>query len=111
MDNISRDSNSSSYLPVAGVILGVIAVGLSIGAIVKASKAASDADLKEQIARIDTVDAEAKDAVVKAESITKNAALRQDMQTVINQIGSELGRIDGEVKAIQDAAKTKVVAG
>src|ERR1019366_9890434 len=83
MDTISRENNSN-YLPIAGALVGVIALAIACIALVKASGAskalAADAD---QIAKIDTIESTANSAAQTVQtanaSISKlNDSLRGD---------------------------------
>jgi LysM repeat protein len=111
MDNISRESNNS-YLPVAGVIAGGLALLLSIGAFVKV--ASTKTDLTASIAsvsdKVDTTDSTARAAQASADKNNTNiTALAGQMQTAFTNVGTELGTIHADIKVLQDA-KTKPVA-
>ncbi len=112
MDNISRESNSS-YLPVAGVIAGVIALLLSVGAFIKA--ASTKTDLTAQIStvsdKVDAADATSRAAQAAADKNNSNInALAGQMQTAFTNVGTELGTIHADIKGLQES-KTKPAAG
>jgi LysM repeat protein len=108
MDNISRDSNSS-ILPVAGVVVGVLALILSAVALAKIGS--TKTDLAAQITTVgdksDSALAAARDASTKTDGLAKTVARASDVQTVVTQIGAEISRIDGEVKAIKESSSKK----
>jgi LysM repeat protein len=106
MDSISRESNSS-YLPVAGVIVGVLALILAGVALTKISAANKQlAAHGEQIAKIDSIESDVRNAVSAAErSSTSVAKLQQSTQDAFNSVALELGNIKGEITKIQESAK------
>jgi len=112
MDTISRES-SPSYLPIAGLIAGL--VGLLLGGIAlanasKANKAAADADAKvtEQVARIDAVESAASNANSTAERASGNiASLQRSTQDAFTAVAGEMGKINGELAKLQEAASKK----
>lgn len=111
MDTISRES-SPSYLPIAGLIAGL--VGLLLGAIAlvnagKANKAAAAAATAEQVsalgARIDNAEASADSARSVADRAASNiGSLRSSTQDAFTAVASEMGKINGEIAKLQEAA-------
>lgn len=109
MDTISRES-SPSYLPIAGLIAGL--VGLLLGGIAlanasKAGKAAAAASeqVTAQVARIDGVEAGATDAKATAERAASNiASLQRSTQDAFTAVAGEMGKINGELAKLQEAA-------
>jgi LysM repeat protein len=66
MDTISRENNS--ILPVAGVVIGVIALLLSGAALIKLSTANHQiADLKDSLTKVDALEGEVRNATTSAE--------------------------------------------
>ena len=110
MDTISRES-SPSYLPIAGLIAGL--VGLLLGGIAlanasKANKAAAAAteQVNAQVARIDGVEAGVSDARSTAERAASNiASLQRSTQDAFTAVAGEMGKINGELAKLQEAAK------
>ncbi len=106
MDTISRENNNN-YLPIAGVLVGVIALAVACFALVKASganKAITAAG--DQIAKIDTIESTANSAAQVAQtangSISKlNDSLRGDF----DQITTKFGSIDATIAKLQESAK------
>lgn len=104
MDPISRENNS--YLPVFGVIIGVLAIVLAGVALAKVSSAKKEMTaLIEPLAqKIDEADGQARNAAAAADkasgSINKLAA---DTQSAFTQVAQELGNIRGEITKVQEA--------
>lgn len=112
MDTISRENNS--YLPVAGVIVGVLALVLSGVALAKISSAKKE--LAEQFTtQVEPLGQRISDAEAKAgaaASSSDNAArsinkLATDTQAAFQTVAQELGNIRGEITKVQDAKVTK----
>jgi LysM repeat protein len=94
MDTISRDNNSS-YLPVAGVIVGLVAVLLSVVALVKVSAANKTLQAhEEKVAKIDNIEATANSAAAAADKAAKASDLQQLLQQTQNAVTQLSGRID-----------------
>lgn len=112
MDTISRES-SPSYLPIAGLIAGL--VGLLLGGIAlanasKANKAAAAASeqVTAQVARIDAVESTASSANSTAERASGNiASLQRSTQDAFTAVAGEMGKINGELAKLQEAASKK----
>ena len=112
MDTISRES-SPSYLPIAGLIAGL--VGLLLGGIAlanasKANKAAAAASeqVTAQVARIDAVESTASSANSTAERASGNiASLQRSTQDAFTAVAGEMGKINGELAKLQEAAAKK----
>ena len=112
MDTISRES-SPSYLPIAGLIAGL--VGLLLGGIAlanasKANKAALAAgeQVNTQVARIDGIESSVSNASSTADRAASNiASLQRSTQDAFTAVAGEMGKINGEIAKLQEAA-TKV---
>jgi LysM repeat protein len=108
MDTISRENNSSSYLPVAGVIVGLLALVLSAVALVKVSSMG-----KTFAEKLDSTESTANSAASSAQSAAASAdkaqsdikALHDSTQDGFNQVGAELGNIKGSIAKLEEAAK------
>ena len=115
MDTISRES-SPSYLPIAGLIAGLVGLLLGGIALANASKAknaatATEAKLTEQIARIDTAESTASSANSTAERAAGNiASLQRSTQDAFTAVAGEMGKINGELAKLQEAATKKPTA-
>jgi LysM repeat protein len=109
MDTISRES-SPSYLPIAGLIAGL--VGLLLGGIAlanasKANKAAAGA--VEQVTtlstKVDGVEATATSASSAADRAATNvASLQRSTQEAFTAVAGEIGKVNGELAKLQEAA-------
>jgi len=112
MDTISRENNS--YLPVAGVIVGVLALVLSGVALAKISSAKKEiqAEVAPLSQRIDDAEAKSGSATAAADraagSINK---LATDTQSAFQQVAQELGNIRGEITKVQEARVAKPAPG
>ena len=113
MDTISRENNS--YLPVAGVVVGFLAVLLSIVALTQVSKLSKKVPegLADSVAKIDVIESEARSATSSAEKANGGiASLSRSSQDAFNAVAAQIQDVKGEVTKIQEAAtKPKAVAG
>ena len=105
MDTLSRDSNSSgSILPLVGVIAGGLALVLSIVALVKLSTLQKTVAAQgDEVAKIATIEAEVRSAAAKADTDIKG--IRSGIQTALDQVGAEIGTINGKITKLEEAAK------
>ena len=104
MDTISRENNS--YLPVAGVIVGVLALVLSGVALAKISSAKKEIALQvaplEQ--KIDEAEGQARNAAAAADKASGSInKLATDTQAAFTQVAQELGNIRGEITKVQES--------
>lgn len=115
MDTISSRENSS-YLPVAGVIVGVLALvlsGVALAKISSLSKKVPDG-LVDSIAKIDTIEGEVRNATSAAERASSGiASLSRSSQDAFNAVAGQIGEVRAEVAKMQEAAKAapKAAAG
>ncbi len=109
MDTISRES-SNSYLPVAGVLVGVLALLVAAAALIKTSslgKRVPD-NLPDQLASIES---KADGATSAADKANANIAkLQTSVQSAFDSIGPEIGNIKASVQKLEEAAKARPVA-
>lgn len=108
MDTISRDNNSS-YLPVAGVIVGLLAAVLSAVALVKVSSAnktlAAQAD---KVDKIDTIEATANSAAAALDKAAKTAdlqSLAQQMQAAVNTLDGRINDTNAKISKMEETPK------
>ncbi|MDR1789303.1 MAG: LysM peptidoglycan-binding domain-containing protein [Opitutaceae bacterium] len=108
MDTISRE-NSSNYLPVAGLIVGVIAIVLSCVALVKSSGASkanteriasleSRVETTEGVAR--NADSSARQGASAQQAVNRLAA---DVQNALTDAGKAINETRSEIEAIKAA--------
>lgn len=111
MDTISRENNS--YLPVAGVLVGVIAIVLSVVALAKVSSAKKEilAQVEPLSQKIDEAEGQARNATAAADKASGSInKLASDTQAAFTQVAQELGNIRGEITKVQEA-KAALKAG
>ncbi|MCU0792127.1 MAG: LysM peptidoglycan-binding domain-containing protein [Opitutaceae bacterium] len=109
MDPISREP-SPSYLPIAGLIAGL--VGLLLGGIAlanasKANKAVTEAQaaLATQSERINGFDSSIAAAQSTAESARSSSTkLVGEVNSAFQQVATEMAKINGEIAKLQEAA-------
>lgn len=112
MDTISRENNS--YLPVAGVIVGVLALVLSGVALAKISSAKKDlmVEIAGQTSKIDEAEGQARNAAATADKASGSInKLASDTQSAFTQVAQELGNIRGEITKVQEAKVAPKAAG
>lgn len=106
MDTISRENNNS-YLPIAGVIVGLLALVLSAVALVKVSSTAKTvAGYAEKIDKIDSIETSVQSAAADAEKAKNDiAGLQRQTQDAVNQIANDLGNIHASITKLEEAGK------
>ena len=111
MDTISRDNNTS-YLPVAGVIVGLVALVLSAVALVKVSSANKTlAAHEEKVAKIDAIESTANSAAGSADKASKNVdSLGQQTQKAVNDLGNMILEANAKITKIEEGQKKPAVA-
>lgn len=111
MDTISRENNS--YLPVAGVLVGVIAIVLSVVALAKINSAKKElsAQIEPITQRVDEAESTARNAAASADKASGSVnKLASDTQAAFTQVAQELGNIRGEITKVQEAKVAKAPA-
>ena len=109
MDTISRDS-SSSYLPVAGVIVGVVALIVAAAALFKANSVGKRVpeDLPDQLASLKT---STENAAAAADKNGKDlVGLKNSIQSAFDSIGPEIVNLKASIAKLEEAAKARAVA-
>ena len=113
MDTISRENNS--YMPIAGVVVGLLAVLLSIVALTQISKLSKKVPegLADSVAKIDVIESEARSSTSLAEKANGNInSLSRSSQDAFKADAAQIQEVKGEVVKMQEAAKSKApVAG
>jgi LysM repeat protein len=106
MDTISRDNNSS-YLPVAGVIVGLLALVLSAVALVKVSSATKRLDdMDAKVAKIDGLESQLGTVSAASDKATKDIlTLTRSTQDAITQVGQMIGDANGKIAKLEEGAK------
>jgi LysM repeat protein len=111
MDSITRENNS--YLPVFGVIAGVLAIVLSGVALAKISSAKKEMAEKVDplVLRIDEAEGQARNAAAAADKASGSInKLATDTQSAFTQVAQELGNIRGEITKVQESKAAPKVA-
>jgi LysM repeat protein len=109
MDTISRESNSS-YLPVAGVLVGVVALIIGVTALVKVSSLGKRVpeDLPDKLASIET---DSRNAAASADKAGKDIlSLTRSSQVAFDSIGPAITTLQESVKKLEEASKARVAA-
>ncbi len=106
MDTISRDNNSS-ILPVAGVIVGVVALVLSAIALVKVSSA--NRLLAEHDAKVQKIEAIESQVTTVGSTADKAArdlvGLKNATQEAVNQMTVMIGDVKASIVKIEESQK------
>lgn len=104
MDTISRE-NSTSYLPVAGVILGVIGLIVGAAGFIKANSVGKRVpeDMQDQLARISTASDEARANAAASDKAVRS--LTTSTQNAVDAIFGEINAVKASITTMQDAAK------
>jgi LysM repeat protein len=111
MDTISRENNS--MLPVAGIIVGIIALALGLYSAVSLSKVRNQlAQQQEKVDKIDDIASQASAASAKADSVktTLDSVVKQT-QDAFNGVGNTLGTLQAQVAKLEEARKGGGVRG
>ncbi|HTX67302.1 MAG TPA: LysM domain-containing protein [Opitutaceae bacterium] len=109
MDTISRDSNTS-YLPVAGVLVGVLALIVGAAGLFKANSVGKKVpdNLPDQLATLETnVSAAAASADKAGKDIV---TLKNSVQSAFDSIGPEIGNMKASIANLEAAAKARAAA-
>ena len=110
MDTISRENNS--MLPVAGVIVGVLALLVGGYAAIKASSLQKTVVThEEKIAKIDTIESQAGSASASADKAARDiVSLNRSTQEAFNTVASSLGNIQASITKMEESQKKPAAA-
>ena len=108
MDTISRDSNSTSYAPIAAVIVGLLALVLSIVGLVKISSLNKNiAKVDDLSSRVDSIQNDVRSAVSSADAAKSNVTnLASQTQRAFDTVTAELGNLRTSVNKLEIASKS-----
>ena len=111
MDTISRENNSP--LPIAGVILGALALIVGGIALVKVTTLSKTVIAQgEKVAKIDDIASQVSSASAASDKAARDiTTLQNSTQAAVNQIGSELATLDEKVKHIEESHVAKAAKG
>lgn len=110
MDTISRENNS--MIPVAGIIVGVLALIVGGYAAVKVSSLQKVVTAQEEkVAKIDGIESQVGQVAATADKAAKDiGSLSRSTQDAVTQIGNALSEQAGRITKIEEAAKKPVAA-
>lgn len=106
MDTIAREN--TSYLPVAGVIVGVLALVLAGVALAKVSSAKKDFDerISAQSTKLDEADSKAANALAVADGSKQSLnKLAGEIQAAFATVSTEIGGLRGDLTKVQEVTK------
>lgn len=111
MDTISSRENNN-ILPLAGVIVGALALILSAYALVKLSSVNSKLVAQEEkVAKIDQIESQAAAAATAADKANSDIRrLKDSTQEAVTQLGNMVGEIRGNITKIEEQMKKPVAA-
>lgn len=111
MDTISRENNN--YLPIAGVIVGVLALLLGVVSLAKISSLNKKVPegLNDSIAKIDMIESEARNASSGVESVKGRLnTFYSQTNTAFETAAAQIQEVRGELTKIQEASKRPAAA-
>lgn len=113
MDTISSDSNgSSSYLPVAALIVGLIAAVLAGVALAKISSANKQLESVASLgSRIDGMESQVRTAVTTSEQASQRISkVASDTNNAFNQVGEVINALRADLQKAQETRPTAASA-
>lgn len=111
MDTISRENNN--YLPIAGVIVGVLALLLGVVSLAKISSLNKKVPegLDASIGKIDMIESEARNATSGVESVKSQLnSFGRQTNTAFETAAAQIQEIRGEIAKVQEATKRPAAA-
>ena len=110
MDTISRENNS--MLPVAGVIVAVLALLVGAYAAIKASSLQKTVVThEEKIGKIDGMESQVGSAAASAEKAARDInSLNRSTQEAFNTVAASLGNIQASITKMEEAQKKPAAA-
>lgn len=104
MDTISRENNTN-YLPIAALLVGVLALILSVWALVRASSVGKR--LPDNLPdRLSSVESAAQSATSAADKANDNLSkLQSSVQSAFDQIGPAITSLQKSVSTLEQSAK------
>jgi LysM repeat protein len=107
MDTLSRDSSSGSSNILTYVAVGFGVIGLVIGGLAMAKASKLEKALAPQLEEINNkiagVQNDVRSASAKSDNDMKN--FRDQVQSVLTQVGNEIGAMKGQITRLEEAAK------
>lgn len=105
MDTISQEhTGSTSYLPVAALIIGLLGVVLAGVALAKVAAANRQIDSQAAISsRIDNLESQVRSAVTASEQATKRVTkVASDTNNAFTQVGEVISALRADLQKVQD---------
>jgi LysM repeat protein len=111
MDTISRENNS--MLPVAGVILGVVALVLGIISVVSTSKLRTKLDADQvEIDKVEDVASQASSAAAAAAQASKDVASAvHQTQDAFSAVATTIGTLQASISKLEESQKRPAAHG
>lgn len=113
MDTISSDSNgSSSYLPVAALIVGLLAVVLAGVALFKVSSTNKQLESLAAVeSRLDGMESQVRTAVTTAEQASQRISkVASDTNNAFNQVGEVISALRADLQKAQESRPAPAAA-
>lgn len=109
MDTISRESNGTSYLPVAAVIIGVIALVLGGVALAKVSSINKQLVAQDdKLTRVAEAENQASAAVAAVEQANRRIdTVARDTGKAFGDVASEFTKVRSELTTVQELASRR----
>ncbi|MEO7598699.1 MAG: LysM peptidoglycan-binding domain-containing protein [Opitutus sp.] len=110
MDTISRENNS--MLPVAAVIVGVLALLVGGYAAIKVSSLQKTVvNHEEKIAKVDGIEGQVSSAAASADKASRDiTSLNRSTQEAFNTVAASLGNIQASITKIEESQKKPAAA-
>ncbi len=111
MDTISRENNS--VLPIAGVILGAVAIIIGGYAVVSASKLRTKLETDQvEIDKIEDLSSQVSSAAAAADKADKDvAAFGRQTQDAFTAVGNTIGTIQASISKLEESQKRPAAHG
>jgi LysM repeat protein len=113
MDSISRENNETSYLPIAALIVGLLAGIFAAVAFFKVNTVAKSMEGQAAMAaRVQELEGQVRTAVATSEKATERITkVASDTNAAFGQVGEAIGGIRTELAKVQeDVVKPKAAA-
>lgn len=106
MDTISRESNETSYLPIAALIVGVLAGIFAAVAFFKVNTLAKSVEAQAALsARVQELEGQVRTAVTTSEKATERITkVASDTNAAFGQVGEAIQAIRTDMTKVQEAA-------
>jgi LysM repeat protein len=112
MDTISSESNETSYLPIAALIIAILAGIFALVGFLKVRTVEKTVASQTALnARVQELEGQVRTAVTTAESATTRIAkVATDTNNAFGQVGEAIGVIRADIAKVQEASATRTAA-